>query len=280
MSCPLFSRPRTTISPLDFVVFQFYSIPCEVLHPFPLPWLLGENHGCSGVAGNNFCSLFEVFTQCSDKTFRWLPKAPRWLRKSIVQMALKMVWSISCWCSSNKLLLLHAKLTETNKLSAPSPPWTELLLGGVLVTWYRRLLPSVLQRSSLSLFEFTVGVIPVSPSKSRRLLPIPADTEVRNLDGAELGCRAGWITPHTAGQGSFTAEFPLLWWCLITGAHSTQPSIHRHLPGGQKTTLKRAWFRVWCQLHNQPVTGDVRLSLHLSLPNMKQMSSLNEPFAN
>lgn len=135
-----------------------------------------------------------------------------------------------------------ASKSHKNKLSAPSPPWIELcVLGGVLLTWYRRLLSLLLQRLSLSLFEFTVGVIPVSPSKSRSPRPIPFNTKVRNLDEAEPGCRAGWITPHTAEQGSFTARVQccVMPW-LITDAHSTQPSPHRHLQGGKKGTLKRA----------------------------------------
>lgn len=147
-----------------------------------------------------------------------------------------MVRSISCWCSSNKLLVLHPKLTKTNKLSAPSPPWIELcVLGGVLVTWYRSLLPSLLQRLSLSLFEFTIGVIPVSPSKSRSLLPIPFNTKVRNLDEAELDAgQDGSPLTQQNRDPSQPSSLCCVMPCLITGAHSTQPSLHRHLQGGKK----------------------------------------------
>lgn len=137
-----------------------------------------------------------------------------------------------------QLLVLHPKLTETNKLSGPSPPWTELcVLGGVLVTWYRRLLPSLLQRPGLSLFKCTVGVIPVSPSKSRSLLPVPAHTKVRNLDEAEQGCRVGRITPPTAEYRILHSLCGALshHWCSQHSALNTQTS-----PRWKKTTLKRA----------------------------------------
>lgn len=155
----LFSRPCTTISPLDFLVFQFYSIPCEILH-LPPTHFLGENHCGSGGAGNFSWSWFEIFTQCSDRHF---PKHPGGWGNQFFKL---LFLSISHGCSSNKLLI--------NKFSAPSPPWIELcVLGGVLVTSSRRLLPSLFQRVSLSLFELTVGVIPVSLCKSRSLLLIP-----------------------------------------------------------------------------------------------------------
>ena len=81
-------------------------------------------------------------------------------------------------------------------------------------TWYRRLLLSVPQSPGSSLIEFTAGAIPVSPSKSRSLLPISAHTKVRNLDKAEPATERdagqGGSPLHAAEWGSFTGESPVL----------------------------------------------------------------------
>lgn len=75
--------------------------------------------------------------------------------------------------------------------------------------WYRILLSLVPQSPGSTLIEFSVGAIPVSPSKTRSLLPFLAHTKVRNLDKAEPAMKrdAGQGGSH---QGSFTGKSPVL----------------------------------------------------------------------
>lgn len=166
------------------------------------------------------------------------PKAPRWLRRSIVQTALKMDWSISCWCSSNQLLVLpHKKLTKAQKNK-----WT--LSSIISLDW--AVCPG---RSFGHLVQETA---PITTSKAE-LKPVWIHCRSNSNFSfqIQIWMRQSW----DAGQGgspltqqkrdpSQPSSLCCVMPCLITDAHSTQPSLHRHLQGGKKTTLKGARFGV------------------------------------
>lgn len=208
------------------MVFQFYSSPCETLHPSP-PHLLGENHCRSRGAGTFSCSCFEIFTQCSDGHF---PKYPGGWESQWFQVLRKLVWLFSYWCSSDDLDF--APRVDKSQL----PPSSITSRGGLRVlgwglgTWCMRLVSSVPQNPGSSLTELTAGAIPVSPSKSR-FLPFSAHTRVRSLYQAELAPR--WYvdqgrscTQQNEDPSQANPVSPL----VFTIA---QPSVHGHLQGGQ-----------------------------------------------